>query len=35
MNAIGSLEFKPSVVVPGDIWRESGRWDTMGPGMLP
>jgi len=33
-NATGSLEFKPSVVVPGDIWRESGRWETMGPGML-
>lgn len=34
MNNIGSLEFKPTVVVPGDIWRESGRWETMGPGML-
>ncbi len=34
MNAIGALEFKPSVIVPGDIWRESGRWETMGPGML-
>ncbi len=34
MNAVGALEFKPSVVVPGDIWRESGRWETMGPGML-
>lgn len=34
MNAIGCLEFKPTVVVPGDIWRESGRWETMGPGML-
>jgi prolyl-tRNA synthetase len=34
MNAIGSLEFKPTVVVPGEIWRESGRWETMGPGML-
>ncbi len=34
MNAIGALEFKPSVVVPGEIWRESGRWETMGPGML-
>ena len=34
MDATGSLEFKPSVVVPGDIWRESGRWETMGPGML-
>ena len=34
MNATGALEFKPSVVVPGEIWRESGRWETMGPGML-
>lgn len=34
MDATGSLEFKPSVVVPGDIWRESGRWETMGAGML-
>ncbi len=34
MNAIGSLEFKPSVIVPGELWRESGRWDTMGAGML-
>jgi len=34
MDATGALEFKPSVVVPGDIWRESGRWETMGPGML-
>lgn len=34
MNATGALEFKPSVVVPGEIWRESGRWETMGEGML-
>lgn len=34
MNASGALEFKPSVVVPGEIWRESGRWETMGAGML-
>lgn len=34
MNSIGALEFKPTVVVPGEIWRESGRWETMGPGML-
>lgn len=34
MNATGALEFKPSVVVPGEIWRESGRWETMGSGML-
>ena len=30
----GAQEFKPTVVVPGDIWKESGRWDTMGPQML-
>ncbi|HKL85620.1 MAG TPA: proline--tRNA ligase [Treponemataceae bacterium] len=34
MNATGALEFKPSVIVPGEIWRESGRWETMGEGML-
>lgn len=30
----GAFEFKPTVIVPGDIWKESGRWDTMGPQML-
>lgn len=34
MDAIGALELKPSVVVPGEIWKESGRWETMGEGML-
>jgi len=34
MNAIGSLEIKPSVVVPGELWKESGRWETMGDSML-
>jgi prolyl-tRNA synthetase len=34
MDAIGSLEFKPTVVVPGDLWKESGRWDSFGPDML-
>ncbi len=34
LNASGALEFKPTVVVPGDIWKESGRWETMGPQML-
>ena len=34
MDAIGALEFKPPVVVPGELWRESGRWDTFGSGML-
>ena len=34
MDNIGAMEFKQPVVVPGDIWKESGRWETMGPGML-
>ncbi|MBO5136975.1 MAG: proline--tRNA ligase [Spirochaetaceae bacterium] len=34
MDAIGALECKPPVVVPGELWRESGRWETMGAGML-
>ncbi|MFI3258193.1 MAG: proline--tRNA ligase, partial [Spirochaetales bacterium] len=34
MDRIGSLECKPSVVVPGELWRASGRWDTMGDGLL-
>lgn len=25
MDAIGALEVKPSVVVPGELWKESGR----------
>ncbi|NLJ10404.1 MAG: proline--tRNA ligase [Treponema sp.] len=34
MDAIGALEIKPPVVVPGEIWKESGRLETMGEGML-
>lgn len=34
MNAIGCLEFKPPVVVPGELWQESGRWSSMGPELL-
>lgn len=34
MDAIGSLEVKPSVVVPAELWKESGRWQTMGESML-
>ena len=34
MDAIGSLEIKPTVVVPGEIWKESGRWDSMGEALL-
>ena len=34
MEAINSLELKPTVVVPGELWKESGRWDAMGDAML-
>lgn len=34
LDAIGALEIKPTVIVPGDLWKESGRWDTMGGVML-
>jgi prolyl-tRNA synthetase len=34
MDAIGSLEIKPTVVVPGELWKESGRWDSMGEALL-
>jgi len=34
MDAIGCLELKPTVVVPGELWKESGRWDSMGEGLL-
>ncbi len=34
MNAAGAIEVKPPVIAPGEIWKESGRWDSMGEGML-
>ena len=34
MNAIGALEIKPTVIVPGELWKESGRWDAMGQSLL-
>ena len=34
MDAIGALEIKPSVVVPGELWKLSGRWDSFGDSML-
>ncbi|MCL2444276.1 MAG: proline--tRNA ligase, partial [Treponema sp.] len=30
----GALEIKPSVVVPAELWKESGRWDSMGESLL-
>ena len=34
LNKTGMLEMKPTVVQPGEIWKESGRWEKMGPEML-
>jgi prolyl-tRNA synthetase len=34
MDAAGAMELKPTVVVPGELWKESGRWDSMGESML-
>ncbi|MFP3042083.1 proline--tRNA ligase [Treponema primitia] len=34
MDAIGSLEIKPTVVIPGELWKESGRWEAMGEALL-
>ncbi|TYT78735.1 proline--tRNA ligase [Treponema phagedenis] len=34
LDAIGCLECKPSVVIPGELWQESGRWDAMGDELL-
>ena len=34
MDAIGSMEFKPPVMQPAEIWKESGRWQAMGDGLL-
>jgi prolyl-tRNA synthetase len=34
MDAAGALEIKPTVIVPGELWKESGRWDSMGDSLL-
>ncbi len=34
LDKAGMLEMKPTVVQPGEIWKESGRWEKMGPEML-
>ncbi|MCR4789647.1 MAG: proline--tRNA ligase [Treponemataceae bacterium] len=30
----GALNMKPTVIQPGELWKESGRWDKMGEEML-
>ena len=34
MDAIGGQEVYTPEVHPAEIWRESGRWDVMGPDMF-
>lgn len=34
LDNAGLLEIKPTVIQPGDLWRESGRWDKMSGEML-
>ncbi|MBQ7158024.1 MAG: proline--tRNA ligase [Treponema sp.] len=34
LDKIGAMEIKIPVIQPGEIWKESGRWETMGPQML-
>ncbi|MCB9094894.1 MAG: proline--tRNA ligase [Halobacteriovoraceae bacterium] len=34
LDKIGSQEVIMSVVTPGELWRETGRWDEMGSLML-
>jgi prolyl-tRNA synthetase len=31
MDRIGSNEFSLPVIIPGELWKTSGRWDAMGP----
>lgn len=33
MDAVGAQEITMSVVTPSELWKESGRWDVMGPNM--
>src|SRR5258707_15090157 len=34
MNAIGGQEMPMPVLHPAEIWRDSGRWDAIGPEMF-
>ena len=34
LDNAGLLEMKPTVIQPGELWKESGRWNTMGAEML-
>jgi prolyl-tRNA synthetase len=34
MNRAGAIELKMPVVLPAELWQETGRWDLYGPLML-
>lgn len=34
LDKAGLLEIKATVIQPGELWKESGRWNTMGDEML-
>ena len=34
LEAIGAQEMQVPMVVPGELWLESGRWDAYGPELL-
>ena len=34
MNAKGAKEISCALLVPSELWQESGRWDVMGPEMF-
>ena len=34
MDATGSLEMKPTVILPGELWKESGRWNAYGDALM-
>lgn len=34
LNKIDSQELLMNMVTPAEVWKESGRWETMGPEML-
>ncbi len=34
MDKAGAQEFLASALIPGELWKESGRWDTLGPEMF-
>ena len=34
MDAAGAQEFLASALLPSELWKESGRWEVMGPEMF-